>query len=138
MELAIYPTNARGFHLAHINCQSARSKIYSLKHYVSESKFDIFTISESWFTPDLSRELLKIDNYDLVRLDKAWEMANRTTVKRGGGIAAYINSNINYSTNELAEFNVSSEFAEMLWLSIKNPKHRDYIIGIVYRPPKEI
>ena len=63
-------------------------------------------------------------------------MANRTTVKRGGGIAAYINSNINYSTNELAEFNVSSEFAELLWLSIKNPKHRDYTIGIVYRPPQ--
>ena len=36
--------------MAHINCQSARSKIDSLKHYVSESKFDIFTLSESWFT----------------------------------------------------------------------------------------
>ena len=76
--MAIYPTNVRGFHLAHINCQSARNKIDILKRYVSESKFDIFTLSESWFTPDLSTELLKIDNYDLVRLDRTWIGLDRT------------------------------------------------------------
>ena len=93
------PTKHRGFHIAHLNAQNAKNKIDILKHHVKQLDFDIFTLSETWFTEQLSDQLLTIDNYDVIRLDRAWKEPTKPTVNKGGGVAAYIKSEISYSIN---------------------------------------
>ena len=39
-------------------------------------------------------------------------------------------------TEEFAHLNHSSTDIEILWVKILNPNHRNYIIGVTYRPPQ--
>ena len=81
------PTNKRGCHLAHLNCQSIKNKLDIIKQPIKDSKFDFFTLSETWLTESYPSELLQITGYNLVRLDRNWSEANLCEPKKGGGIA---------------------------------------------------
>ena len=128
--------NKRGFHIAHLNCQSAKNKLDLLKFEIKKLNFDVFMLSETWFNEMLSNQLLLIDGYDLIRLDRSWKKDNEPNIKRGGGVAIYIKSNHNYSTTELDEYNISSNNIEILWITVSNPNQRKTVIGVVYRPPQ--
>ena len=128
--------NKRGFHIAHLNCQSAKNKLDLLKFEIKKLNFDVFMLSETWFNEMLSNQLLLIDGYDLIRLDRSWKKDNEPNIKRGGGVAIYIKSNHDYSTTELDEYNISSNNIEILWITVSNPNQRKTVIGVVYRPPQ--
>ena len=123
------PTKHRGFHIAHLNAQSAKNKIDILKHHIKQLDFDIFTLSETWFTEQLSDQLLTIDNYDVIRLDRAWKEPTKPTVKKGGGVAAYIKSEISYSTTNLSNHNISCHYIEILWITINLPNQKKESTG---------
>ena len=79
---------------------------------------------------------LTIDNYDVIRLDRAWKEPTKPTVEKGGGVAAFIKSEISYSTTNLSDHNISCQYIEILWISINLPNQKKKVLGIVYRPPK--
>ena len=130
-----YPTSNRGFHVCHLNCQSISDKLDVVKYYVNDSQFDIFSLSETWLTPDHSDQLLNVDGYDIVRLDRNWTVRGTGNRKKGGGVAAYISNRLSYSATELEGFNVSSDIIEIMWLMVRIPNMRKIIVGILYRPP---
>ena len=72
-----WPTTTRGFHVAHVNVQSINNKIDLVKFYVKNSQFDVFTVSETWLTNDLPTELLDVQGYDFIRLDRNWTESGR-------------------------------------------------------------
>ena len=130
-----YPTRNRGFHIAHINAQSVRNKLSELSIYIGQMKFDIFTISETWLNETLSDNILNVDGYNLVRLDRSWKEEGRTNVKRGGGLAIFIKQDLHFSINKYEKYNKSTSDLELLWMSINMVNSKNIYIGVVYRPP---
>ena len=49
-----------GFHIAHINIRSMKNKLLELYAYVTNMKFDVFSISETWLNESFPEELLHI------------------------------------------------------------------------------
>ena len=113
-----------------------KNKLDLVKFYVQDSKFDVFSLSETWLVNNLDTKLLDIHGYDFVRLDRNWVEIESTNPKRGGGVGAYIKSTLNYSTTDLSEHNISADFLELQWIKIRQHSRRDILIGIVYRPPQ--
>ena len=58
-------TNSRGLKMAHLNINGLLSKLDFIKIMLSESKFDIFAISESKLDASIHDNEIKIDGYDL-------------------------------------------------------------------------
>ena len=130
------PASHKGFHIAHLNCQSMCNKFDIVKLHVSEQKFDIFSLSETWLNESLTSDLFEIDGFTLIRWDRSWKNQGEYKAKKGGGIAAYIRQGVKFSATELEQFNLSCSDIEMGWLLIRNPQQRKIIIGIIYRPPQ--
>ena len=63
-------TNSRGLKMAHLNTNGILSKLDFIKIMLSESKFDIFAISESKLDTSIHDNEIKIDGYDFYRLDR--------------------------------------------------------------------
>ena len=129
------PTSQRGFHIAHLNAQSIRNKTDELSIYVQKLKFDVFTISETWLTPSFPSNLLQIEGFSLSRLDRNWNANNQTQPKKGGGVAVYIKNDLLCSGETFANYNITSNDIECLWLEIKMKNTRNIVIGVIYRPP---
>ena len=62
-------TNSRGLKMAHLNINGLLSKLDFIKIMLSESKFDIFAISESKQDASIHDNENKFDGYDFYRLD---------------------------------------------------------------------
>lgn len=73
----------RGLKIAHFNSRSILPKLASINIWLNEYKFDIVTINETWLAPDTPTSLLDIDDYEIVRQDRA-------TGKKGGGLLTLI------------------------------------------------
>lgn len=92
-----------GLRVCHINARSLNSrKLDYLRYLLCNSSIDVICIDETWFHPNDSDELYKIDNYNLYRND-------RVTSTTGGGVAIYCKSSLNCrmvikSYNESVEY----------------------------------
>ena len=124
----------RGVHFAHLNCQSAYNKIDSIKLHLDICKFDVLTLSETWFHELHSDQLLEIDGYRLVRQDRK-TLTNTQIQKRGGGVAIYTKKILNSERKPLQEASRSDANIELVWTLIKNEKQSNIAVGSLYRPP---
>ena len=129
----------RGLHIAHLNVRSLLGghSFEMLKNQVESSKFNLFTVSESWLTEAVPDKSVEFSGYELIRLDRAW--SDNTTggsPKRGGGVACYIKKEIIYSDSKFKHLNTSSKDLEMLWVSVSIPNVRPIVVVTVYRPPQ--
>ena len=113
-----YPTMKRGIHLAHLNVQSARNKLDILKYHIKHLNFDLTALTETWFTKDMPDQLVNINGYDTLRLDRSWPSPGSNNIKKGGGIAVFVKSELSYSSEELKSHNMSDETMEVIWVTI--------------------
>ena len=60
----------RGTHFARLNCQSAFSKLDLIKTHLITEDFDMLWLSETWITKRHTDNILKINDYRLVRNDR--------------------------------------------------------------------
>ena len=88
---------------------------------MSSNPIDVFTMSETWLDESVCLNLA-IDGYSLERRDRDCQ---------GGGIGCYIKSSICYSRRRDLECND----IEIMWVEIRIPNARSWLIGIVYRAP---
>ena len=84
-----FPSNKRGFHIIHQNCQSFKNKVDVVKLQIQNTGFDLFTLSETWLTDDYPDSLLSINKYNLIRIDRSWSEPNSDKIKSAGGVLAY-------------------------------------------------
>lgn len=109
--------------IAHLNVRSLLSRFHDFKEMVLTHKFNIITISESWLSPDVESELVNIQGYKLFRNDR---------LTRGGGIATYVNTDLNI---QIIDINMPNDGTlEYLWLKLKL-NNKLYAIGTFYRQP---
>lgn len=81
----------RGFSVAHLKICSIRKKINEVLILLRDSKYDVFTISESWLHSQLESSLYSIEGYNLLRQDRNYDDGDPVTIKkRGGGLLAYV------------------------------------------------
>ena len=75
-------------------------------------------------------------NFTLIRNDRAWTDNNMNQPKTGGGIAIYINSDLDFSENSHSKYNRSTKDIECQWISISQPHSKLTVVGNIYRPPQ--
>lgn len=109
--------------VAHLNIRSIRNKITHVRKLVTKENFDILAVSETWLTPEDSNNMLKIEGYNLARIDR--------THSRGGGLLIY--SKAALKGKILNVITGIEEGIEQLWIHCTY-KGRGIAIGVIYRP----
>ena len=112
----------RGLKIAHLNTNGLLSKLDFLKIMMHKYKFDVLCISESKLDTNILDSEIKIDGYELFRLDR-----NR----HGGGVLFYVNEQL--ESHLLKHQNISDH--EALWIKVCLKKTKPLFLCVVYRPP---
>ena len=113
--------------ILHLNTQSLLSTFAEFEAMAFEYKFDILTLSETWFTNNQHLiDHVQIPGYNLY-------YRNRSNNRRGGGVAAYIRDSIKCKLrNDI--FSLDSSI-EHLWLEIQGKnRNSHFLLGIFYQP----
>ena len=131
----IIPRQGRGLHFAHLNVRSMLNKHDLLKIQLQQLQFDFFTFSESWLTNNIPDAMIDIEGYNLVRLDRAWNMGQGVVPKKGGGVGLYIKEKHVYSTKSYEHLNSSKHDMEAVWIELITPHARNIVLATIYRPP---
>ncbi|XP_071963444.1 uncharacterized protein [Antedon mediterranea] len=113
-----------GFEIAHLNIQSLRNKLDSVKTLLNEHNYDIFCITETWLNSSIENNEIWINGYEICRLD-------RQLSQSGGGVLCYIKNGIRFK--EIYNFRV--ETIEALWVEFNLPYSKPLLLGNIYRPP---
>ena len=129
------PRQGRGLHFAHLNVRSMLNKHDLLQIQLQQLQFDFFTFSESWVTTKIPDAMIDIVGYNLVRLDRAWNMGHGLVPKKGGGVGIYIKEKHVYSTKSYEHLNCSKRDMEAVWVEIIRPHAKNVVLATVYRPP---
>ena len=79
--------------------------------------------------------MLYIPGFLLIRLDSDWNNL-QGQVKKGGVVCCYINTNLNFTSNDLAHLNSSSQDGEILHVIIEQPHVKKCVLINVYSPPQ--
>jgi Reverse transcriptase (RNA-dependent DNA polymerase)/Endonuclease-reverse transcriptase len=118
----------RALQVAHVNAQSLVSpdRLDEFKALFSLSTFDVILISESWLKPSHSSNNFQMDGYSRLRTDR--------TGKGGGGVAAYVHTNLKPKVvcNSPNKYERRPEFM-LIEIRIKGIK---LLLCVVYKPPK--
>lgn len=110
--------------IAHLNVRSMFTGFDEFLTLVHRENFDIILLTETWLTDVITSNLFNIPGYIFFRHDRAHG--------RGGGVGAYVNSNL--SCDEITfDFEID-ESIEFLFLNIKCSRI-SYAVGVFYRPP---
>lgn len=112
----------------HLNIRSLRNRTHYLQliDFATSNKIDVLTISETWLNTTVTNIEIKIDGYNVYRLDRLH--------KKGGGVCAYIRDNIKVSVLRTISHISESNFHQ-LWLQLQHNKCKSVVICVTYRPP---
>ena len=79
-----------GLHFMHLNVRSLADikKVDMIKLQFRNSGAHLIGLSETWLKDEIPDSLLRIEGYNISRLDRA-ELREDGTRKRGGGVAVY-------------------------------------------------
>ena len=127
----------KGLHMACLNVRSiySQGKFDMLCQQVMDSKSHVFFISETWLGKNFPSSLIDIPGYSLYRQDRSWSDDGINT-KRGGGLAMYIDKNVEHSGPPVAHVDISTKDIELQCMVISLPLTRKIIVANVYRPPQ--
>ena len=115
---------SKGFKIAHVNIQSLRYKVDDIRILLNDNNFDVLCLTETWLDNNIDDNEIKIDGYNINRLDR--------TDKQHGGILFYVKDGIIFKEN----LNLNSTYKiEALWIELNLPHTKPILVGTVYRPP---
>ena len=112
--------------IAHLNTQAIRSTFDEFTCMLNTQKFDIMTLSETWFKDNPHfLEYVKIDGYEV-------KFRNREHT-RGGGVGLYIRADIKCKLrNDIVNTNTDIEHL-FLEVTLRN-KNSNLLLGTFYQP----
>ncbi|XP_075170106.1 uncharacterized protein LOC142242408, partial [Haematobia irritans] len=115
-----------GLKVIHINAQSLNNKMDEFRHIFSDSGVDVICVSETWFQPAVSDNILALPNYNLFHADR---------VSHGGGVAIYIKKGIKCKT--LSKTDNGSRI-EYLFVELNIGRNKQILLGCIYRPHRNL
>ena len=113
--------------LLHLNIRSASKNFDNLKLFLDNNQFpksSFIGLTETWFS-DNPCPLFSLPNFNLI--------VNNRTKRPGGGVALYIPQQYDYTL--IANMTISNDVLETLFVEIRNPKGKNLMLGVFYRPP---
>ena len=83
--------NNKGLSIVQFNARSLNANFSNIDAYLSSLsfKFDIITISETWFSEHTNINIFNIEGYNMLYVSR--------NGGKGGGVAIYINSEFRYN-----------------------------------------
>ena len=115
-------SNYKGLKLIHLNCTSVMKNIDELRILHAKTQPDIFALSETHISDLIHDSELKISGYNIVRKDRD---------RHGGGVAAYIKTDLNYVIRE----DLTENGLELLTVELQFSHMKNVICIVWYRPP---
>ena len=98
-------------------------------HILSDSKCEIAIFNESWLTPSVPDQMIKLSGYNIVRQDTDTTL-NKS---RGGALLIYYKNCLNLTCIE--KLCVCTCHIELVVLQLKLKQVREIYILCIYRPP---
>ena len=116
-----------GLSIIHINCRSLSANFSRLADYLSgfNHMFDIIAVSETWLTSNSNPSLFNLPGYEFCHVDRK--------NKRGGGVAIYVNNNLNFEVRDNM-CTVIDDVLECISVELFLP-NKNVIISCLYRQP---
>ena len=121
--------NLISFSLFHLNARSLVKNQDALAHLLANinHKFSVLAITETWVKESNVNDL-SFEGYNFV--------SNHRANRIGGGVGLFIDQN--FPNKILPEFNVSdANIIESPFVEIFIPRHKNMVIGVIYRLPSE-
>lgn len=123
--IKIISKQRKGLNICHINAQSLTHKIDEFRYLFEDSGTDIVCVSETWFTPEISDNVIASNGFNLFRNDR---------FSHGGGVAIFIRKDI---PCKLLRKSNKDEKVEYIFIEV-TLNTRKLLIGSVYRPNRTI
>ena len=113
--------------IIHFNCRSMYANFSKIKKYLQQftNQFNIITLSETWINMENGVDF-EMEGYE-------FNYINRNN-KGGGGVAVYVDSNLNYTMVE-SMTTVIDNLVECLTIEICMEMSRNVLISCIYRAP---
>ena len=111
----------QGIKLGCLNVRGLLGKIDEIKLILTECKFEIMGVCETFMDCNISDKEISVQGYSFVK-------KNRT--RHGGGVLLYVKHDIDY--NELA--GLTGEDVESVWIKVRH-SNETLALGVMYRPP---
>lgn len=108
-----------------------RSKVVSVYNNSAVSSVDIYALSETWLTDDVSDSELFSQNYVVYRKNRDYLAMN---VNRGGGVLLSIKNKFNCTVLDLSRIHLHVPSVDILGVKL-NSHHLTLTILVVYIPP---
>ena len=89
----------------------------------------------SWLSDSMPDNMVVIEGYNLVRLDRGWKEDNRKNTKKGGGVGTYVREGLTYSQSRLQQYNISNKDLECCWVQLNRSEATDILVCALYKPP---
>ena len=105
------------------NSRSIVNKMEDLVQIVTEENPDLIFITETWGNENIPNAELKLDAYELLRLDRI--------STRGGGCIIHYKSHLNITVEETL---LGARGTESLYCKIKG-HHSEILLGVIYNSP---
>lgn len=121
----------KGLRVTHLNVRSVKNKIPEIISIISSHQFHVFSISETWLTPDTHDTIVAIENYNLYRQDR--KLASPAA--KGGGLAVYVCSKYQTDPDKYSYLNLSISAIESQVLFITRSNRKSLVLVNIYRPP---
>jgi len=114
----------KGLHFTHLNIRSLLPKLSELKTIILNTNVAVLSFSETWLDNTITDSEIEIQGYSIIRKDRD---------RGGGGVCMYIRNDIAFNIRNDLEI----EGLEAIWADILLPKTKPFLIGCIYRPPKQ-
>ena len=107
----------------HLNIHYLIPKFEEIKHFIDQHQnLDILGLCETFLNDYFSDNELQLNNYQLFRKDRK---------SHGGGLLLYVKS----QNPCLQRTDLENDTLETIWLEMKLPKQKSFLVCYVYRPP---
>ena len=117
----------KGLHFIHMNTRSLLPKIDEICHIANETGAAVIGVTETWLDSSVSDAEIEIPGYIIQRKDRR---------RTGGGVCMYINKYLAFTPRMDLTNNINN--IESIWVDILLPKTGPILIGVCYRPPKQM
>ena len=115
-----------GIIIGQLNICSLNEHFDELKHMLGLNSFDIFGLTETFLSDNVSDDYINVDNYYVYRRDRKCNTSNHR-----GGVAFYVNKHCKHVVRD----DLSSEKLELLTIELMPLKRKPTIVVLWYRVP---
>ena len=125
----LFVPSKRGFKIACLNVRSLLAHIDELRILLADRLIDVLAINETWLDSTKSDNDVYISGYQIIRRDRVDGQFDDGESR--GGVCFYVRDNLNFSLCR----DLSVDHLENLFIEIRKPSCKPFLVVTWYRPP---